>query len=99
MRARPRKDANHTDIVGTFRQYHCNVLDTASLGNGAPDLVVAIPSKNGYINVLVEVKDGSKPPSQRRLTPDEIEFMQTWRGKYVIIESVDDVIALLREYA
>lgn len=44
-------------------------------------------------------KDGTKPPSQRRLTPDEIEFQSKWRGKYVVIESVDDVIKLLRELA
>ena len=99
MRTRPRKDANHPDIVGTFRQCHCSVLDTASLGNGAPDIVVACPSKNGYINILIEIKDGSKPPSKRILTPDEVEFMNTWRGKYVIIESVDDVIDLLRDLA
>ena len=99
MRARPRKDSNHTDIVGTFRACHCSVFDTASIGGGAPDIIAACPSKNGYINILVEIKDGSKPPSQRKLTVDEYEFQQTWRGKYVVITSVDDVIELLRELA
>lgn len=95
MRVRARRDANHTDIVGTFRACGASVMDTASLGKGVPDAVIGY---RGH-NVLVEIKDGSKPPSQRRLTPDEVEFMQTWRGKYVIIESVDDVIELLRELA
>jgi Holliday junction resolvase len=95
MRRRARRDDNHRDIVATFRACHASVLDTASLGNGAPDLIIGYNKQT----VLVEVKDGSKPPSKRKLTLDEVEFMNTWRGKYVIIESVDDVIALLRELA
>ena len=94
MRARPRKDANHTDIVGTFRACHCSVLDTASLGNGAPDLVVALNSKT---TILIEIKDGTKPPSQRKLTDDEIKFKNNWKGGYRIVTSVDDVIQLLCE--
>jgi hypothetical protein len=70
-------------------------MDTASLGNGCPDLVIAFNGKMA----CVEIKDGTKPPSARKLTLDEVEFMNTWRGKYVIIESVDDVIALLRDLA
>jgi hypothetical protein len=101
MRVRPKKDSNHKDIVGTFRACHASVMDTASLGNGCPDLVIGYKGYQTGImyNVLVEIKDGSKPPSKRKLTLDEVEFMTTWRGKYVIIESVDDVIALLRELA
>lgn len=93
MRVRARKDANHIDIVGTFRQCGASVVDTAQLGGGMSDLVI------GYkgTNVLVEVKDGTKPPSARKLTPDEQEFQATWRGMYVIVESVDDVIKLLKE--
>jgi hypothetical protein len=47
----------------------------------------------------VEVKDGKKSPSKRKPMLNQLEFASTWRGKYVIIESVDDVIALLRELA
>ena len=96
MRVRARKDANHTDIVGTFRACHCSVLDTSQLGNGAPDIVVAV---NAETTLLVEIKDGTKPPSQRKLSKDEIEFKRTWKGDYRIITSVNDVIALLKEFA
>jgi len=95
MRHRARRDDNHKDIVATFRACHASVLDTASLGNGAPDIIIAF---NGNM-ACVEIKDGKKLPSARKLTLDEIEFMNTWRGKYVIVESVDDAIALLRELA
>lgn len=93
MRVRARKDANHTDIVGTFRQCGASVVDTAQLGGGMSDLVIAYKGTN----VLVEVKDGTKPPSARKLTPDEQKFQANWRGMYRIVESVDDVIKLLKE--
>jgi Holliday junction resolvase len=93
MRIRARKDDNHTDIVGTFRAIGFSVLDTANLGNGAPDLFV---SKNNQ-TWAIEIKDGKKSPSQRKLTPDEVKFKDTWQGLYAIIESVDDVLKLVRE--
>ncbi len=93
MRVRARKDFNHTDIVGTFRACGCSVLDTASLGKGAPDIIVGL---HGH-NVLVEIKDGKKPPSKRKLTPDEAEFARAWNGAYRIINSVDAAIQLVKE--
>ena len=96
MRKRARRDSNHTDIVGTFKACGCTVLDTASLGNGAPDIIVAINKKH---TICIEIKDGTLSPSRRVLTLDELTFMQTWKGQYEIVTSVDDVIALLRERA
>jgi len=95
VRHRARRDDNHKDIVATFRACHASVLDTASLGNGAPDLMIAY---NGQ-TVAVEIKDGTKPPSARKLTDDEIEFQRAWKGRYEIVISVDNVIALLRDLA
>jgi hypothetical protein len=43
---------------------------------------------------LVEVKDSSKPPSARKLTPDEADFHAKWPGEIFVIESVDDVLKL-----
>jgi hypothetical protein len=96
MRVRARKDHNHTDIVGTFRACHCSVLDTSQLGKGAPDLVVGVDK---FTTLCIEIKDGKKPPSARKLTPDEQAFMETWRGRYEIVTSVDDVINLLKGMA
>jgi hypothetical protein len=92
MRKYGRRDDNHTDIVGTFRAIGFSVLDTANLGGGAPDLFVA-----NHINTwAIEIKDGTKPPSARKLTKDEVAFKDIWQGRYAIIESVDDVLALVR---
>lgn len=89
MRAR-RVDANHAEIVAAFRQLGYSVADTSRLGNGFPDLVVAKAGRT----VLVEVKDGAKPPSARKLTEDEQTFAGAWRGEYRVVESVDDVLAI-----
>jgi hypothetical protein len=69
------------------------VADTAALGDGFPGLVVKTAS--GRV-VLCEVKDGKKPPSERRLTPAEEKVMQLWGDAYVIVSCVDDAIALSR---
>jgi Holliday junction resolvase len=90
MRVRARKDNNHTDIVGTLRACGWSVLDTAQLGKGAPDLFVSKAKRT----IAIEIKDGKKPPSARKLTKDEKIFKDTWQGEYMIIESVEDVIKI-----
>ena len=75
----------------------CSVTCTHELGDGFVDLVVGIPTSWGGENALVEVKDGEKPPSKRKLLQSEQDFHDDWRGrKPVIIESVDDVIDHVR---
>ena len=86
-----RVDANQPEIVKAFRDLGCTVAITSNVRDGFPDIVVGIHG----INVLVEIKDGSKPPSKRKLTPDEQQWHDTWKGGVVIVESVEDVITLV----
>ena len=72
MRARGRIDANQNEVVAALRAVGCNVAITSALGSGFVDLVVYRPA-TGLLR-LIELKDGSKPPSKRKLTPDEEEF-------------------------
>jgi hypothetical protein len=88
MRRAARTDANHGEIVTTFRKMGFSVADTSRLGDGFPDCVIA---RNG-LTALVEIKDGTKPPSKRELTPDEIIFRDAWKGKYYIVESEADAL-------
>ena len=86
-----RVDANQRDIVQAIRQYGARVLPIHELGKGAPDLLVGYKGKN----LLIEVKDGAKSPSRRKLTEDEQVWHELWKGQVAVITSVAEAIALL----
>ena len=68
----------------------CCVADTAAVGLGFPDLVVATPRGR---TLLLEVKDGDLPPSARTLTPPQRRFHAAWTGELVIVGSVEEALA------
>jgi len=45
---------------------------------------------------LVEIKDGSRKPSEQRLTPDEEAFHAKWPGKIHIVRSVGEALDLIK---
>jgi len=61
-----RTDGNHTAIRTAFRKLlgDDNVVDTSRCGGGLGDLVITY---GGQI-LMIEIKDGAKPPSRRKLT-------------------------------
>jgi len=59
----------------------------ARLGDGIPDILVGI---RGHTTILT-VKDGSR----RKLTPDEKEWHDAWRGSKFVVYSVDDALKAL----
>ncbi len=91
MRRDARKDANQTEIVEVLRSVGATVAITSMIGKGFPDLVVGFRNKN----FLFEVKDGAKPPSARKLTRDEHEFHQLWRGGINIVNSAGEALEVL----
>jgi hypothetical protein len=96
MRRRGRVDDNHAAIVAALRRCGCSVFSTAGVGSGFPDCVVGLHG----VTHLLEIKDGLKPPSKRRLTDDESAWHATWQGERVyIVESVHDADALVRTWA
>ena len=95
MRRAAKVDATSDQIVSALRAMGATVR-IVTQGNGLPDLLV------GYrgVTMLLEVKDGRKPPSARKLTPAEVKFFQEWRGGILaIVESVDDAIDILKRCA
>lgn len=74
MRRAAKVDANHDQIVSALRTAGVLVLSMAALGKGAPDLLCGF---HGRL-VMLELKDGNKPPSARKLTPDQEEFHKAW---------------------
>jgi hypothetical protein len=86
-----RVDGNHAEVVQALKQIGASVLDIHDIGHGAPDLVVGFRA----VNLLLEVKDGRKPPSARKLTPDEKIFFDGWRGPIYIVYSPVDAVTLV----
>lgn len=87
-----RTDRNHAEIINALRKIpNLSVFSTHEVGKGFPDIVV------GYkgVNYLIEIKDGNKPPSARKLTPDEVKFHSNWRGQIKIVNNLDEVLNLL----
>lgn len=92
MRYANRIDANQNAIVDALRKCGATVR-IISQGAGIPDLLVGY---NGY-TILMELKDGSKPPSARRLTEDEQKFFDEWTGgMLVIVNSIDEALDILK---
>lgn len=84
-------DTNQKEIVFAFRQLGATVQPLHTIGKGCPDLVVGVHG----LNFLVEVKDGSKSPSKQKLTADEKDWHDGWRGDVVVITSVKECAALI----
>lgn len=96
MRRAARTDRNHLEIVAALRKVGCTVRSLAAVGQGCPDLLVAFTAIDGRrVTVLMEVKDGKKRPSARKLTPDEARFFATWAGEAYVVTSVEEAIAVV----
>jgi len=82
-------DDNQKEVVALFRKLGWTVLIISQLKNCA-DIIV---SKNSR-TVTIEIKDGSKPLSARKLSEGEIKFRDSWQGEYALVICNDDVIAI-----
>ena len=91
MRRRARTDGNHGQIVEALRAAGCTVQSLAAIGDGTPDLLVGVDGRN----LLVEVKDGSKSPSRRRLTDDERTWHAAWAGQVVVVATVAEALMVV----
>ena len=90
-----RVDANQSEIVAALRACGCSVAITSDAGHGFPDLVVGRMGHRGRVSLLIEVKDGSKPPSARGLTPDQVEFHAAWRGQIATARNVVEALCVV----
>lgn len=79
MRRAAKVDANQEQVVSALRAAGATVQSLAAMGNGVPDLLVVF-----RLNLfLLEIKDGSKPPSAQKLTPLQKQWALTWPVKVV----------------
>lgn len=91
MRRAARTDHNQSAVVKALRSVGCSVLDMSGLGDGAPDLAVGLRGCNWFL----ELKDGGKSPSRRKLTPAQVEFQATWRGQWAKVETPEQAIEVV----
>ncbi len=92
MRRAAKVDDNQPEIVAAFRQMGCQVQPLHAVGSGCPDLAVSTSGRT----YMVEVKDGSKSPSRRALTPDQQVWHACWQDEVYIVETVEQVELLVK---
>jgi hypothetical protein len=91
MRRAARRDDNEKEIIAAIRAEGAYVKQIND--EGLFDLLVSHRGET----LLIEVKDGAKPPSARRLTDAEQKFHDEWPGSDLyIVNSAEEAIALLR---
>ncbi len=88
-----RIDSNQNSIVKALRDHGATVR-VVSQGDGLPDLLIGYKGETA----LLEVKDGDKFPSQRKLTTAEQKFFDEWTGGIlVIVNSVEEAPDVLHK--
>lgn len=93
MRTAARVDANQKEIVKGLRGMGAAVLVTSQLKN-AFDILVGFRGKL----YIMEIKDGTRPPSGRKLTPGEESTSEMFKRvgiKYHIIKDVDEALKVI----
>lgn len=83
-----RKDDNQAQIVDVLEAIGCSVI----VMHAPCDLLVGYRGRT----LCLEVKDGGKPPSRRKLTGDQVIFQSEWRGHFAVVASVEDAIAAVQ---
>lgn len=91
MRLKSRVDENQPTIVKALRRAGCSVQILSAVGEGCPDLLVTRPYYPHH-TMLMEIKDGKKPPSARELTPAQIKFHREWKGVIHVVTSEDEAL-------
>lgn len=88
-----RTDRNHREVIAALEAVGFTVVDLSAVGRGVPDLWVAKAGRQLWL----EVKDGEKPPSERKLTRDQVAFhakLARAGVPVVVLTSLDQVAGL-----
>lgn len=93
MRRAAKVDENQAEIVKALRKIGAKVTSLAAVGNGVPDLLCWYAG----LWTLLEVKDGSKPPSARKLTEDQERWHAVHADARVfVVTTTDEAIAAVQ---
>jgi hypothetical protein len=92
MRRAAKIDANHVQVVLALEAAGATVQSLAAVGQGVPDLLVGFQGKT----LLMEIKDGKKPPSHRKLTDQQLAWHGSWRGgPLAVVDGPDAALRML----
>lgn len=86
-------DANQGEVVQALRKIGATVTPLHAVGNGVADLLVSFRQRW----FLLEVKDGSKPPSKRELTEDEKDWIAEQRAPVYVVTSALEAVNFLQQ--
>jgi hypothetical protein len=87
-----RLDENHHEIVDALRAVGADVLSTADLGKGVPDLVVAF---RGTV-YLIEIKNPKSCYGRGGLNKLQRKWAATWTGAMVhVVKSIDEALHVI----
>ena len=85
-----RTDRTQAAIVKELRARYYSVLVVSHLHLGY-DIDVGWQG----VNYKFEIKNADDSPSKKKLTKNEQEFKDTWRGQIGTIESVKEIISII----
>jgi hypothetical protein len=88
MRRAAKVDANQSEIVEAIRGIGGQVVFLHAVGGGVPDLLCYY----AYRSFLLEVKDGDKVPSARKLTEDQVKFHDWWLGELHVVCNAQEAV-------
>lgn len=92
MRRAARTDANQIQVVSALRAAGAKVQDLSAVGKGVPDLLCQYQGTF----YLIEVKDGRKTPSQRKLTPDQVKWHEEWKCAFLgVVENPEQALKFI----
>ena len=89
-------DGNHEAVKAELKAAmpEISVHDSSHAHGGFPDLVIGLFG----LNHLVELKDGTKPPSRRRLTNAQVGFHTNWQGNVWVCHTASEVLANIARF-
>jgi hypothetical protein len=84
-----RRDPNHKQVKQALLDAGVRVLDVSHHAGLGCDLIA---DGNFGGPVFIEIKDGTKPPSARRLTDSEIRLQLLFPGSYFVVLTPEEAL-------
>jgi hypothetical protein len=95
MRRAARTDRNHQEVIAALRKVGATAFSLHAVGTGFPDIIAGFRG----VNILIEVKDGSRVASEQRITSDQKTFIESWAGQVTVVKSAEEAVYVVLEAA